>query len=283
MKRSVSIILALVIIGMGTISNGSISDKLSGHWADRHINRSFIAYYFPYLSKNGFERFEPSGSITNQDFIISTASLFKDYGYDTSVHGYPSVLKRGDMALLLGEKLKEIGLKNDSDNPLTFSDINTMSSTGIESLSLLYNSSIIKGDTDSQFYPDRNLSQVEAIIILQRVKEVLESMNTIAFSTTGIVQTYNNQEELIVKEDSDKVLVTITKQFPTPGYSMSVNKILREGSSYRVFFNITEPNPDAILPQVITYKTLTLSIDKDKLGNSPYNFILNGFNSAKAN
>ena len=104
-------------------------------------------------------------------------------------------------------------------------------------------------------------------------------MNEIAFEALGIVQSYNNQEELIVKEENDKVLLTITKQFPTPGYTMTVDKIMREGKNYKIYFNIVEPRPDMILPQVITYKTLTIEIDKNLLNEPPYNFILDGYNS----
>ena len=108
-------------------------------------------------------------------------------------------------------------------------------------------------------------------------------MNTIAFNTMGIVQSYNSQEEIIIKEDNENIKVTITKQFPTPGYSMAIDRILREKSGYRIYFDISSPSPDTILPQVITYKTVTLNIDKLQLGGPPYNFILDGFNAINTN
>ncbi|TJX14397.1 protease complex subunit PrcB family protein [Tissierella creatinini] len=108
-------------------------------------------------------------------------------------------------------------------------------------------------------------------------------MNTIVFNTLGIVQSYNSQEEIIIREESNNVKVTITKQFPTPGYSIAIDKILREKSGYRIYFNILSPSSDAILPQVITYKTLTLNIDKSQLGKPPYNFILDGFTTITTN
>ncbi len=108
-------------------------------------------------------------------------------------------------------------------------------------------------------------------------------MNIIAFNTLGIVQSYNSQEEIIIKEENESVRLTITKQFPTPGYTMSIDKILKEKNGYRIYFDISSPSPDTILPQIITYKTLTLNIDKTQLGNPPYNFILDGFNAIKTN
>lgn len=104
-------------------------------------------------------------------------------------------------------------------------------------------------------------------------------MNTIDFNTLGIVQSYNNQEELIIKEEEDKILLTITKQFPTPGYSMRINKIMNENNGYRVCFEIICPKPDSIQMQIITYKTLTLEVEKAQLKEAPYNFIIDGFNS----
>lgn len=283
MKRFTSTILIIAIILSSSFSFASITDKLTDHWADSQINRAFVAYYFPYLSRDYFAKFDPNGEITEQEFILSIASLFKDLGYDILLDGLPISLSRENMVNILGSRLKEIGLEGEKDIILPFNDINTMSNDSIELLKLLYSNSIIVGDSETAFSPNRNLSQAESIIILQRVKEVLERMNTVAFKTLGIVQSYSNQEEIIIKEENDKLLVTITKEFPTPGYSMTVDKILRERGSYRVYFEITPPPADSIQLQVITYKTLTLEIDKTQLNAGPYNFKLDGFNSIVTN
>ncbi len=242
-----------------------------------------MAYYFPYLSKDNFAKFEPDGNISEQDFILSIASLFKDLGYDISLDGSPADVSREQMVNILATRLKDVGMELGKDTNLPFKDINTMSNDSIELLRLLYSNNIILGDSNTSFNPSRNLTQAESIIILQRVKGVLERMNTIIFKTLGIVQSYNNQEEIIIKEEPDKLLVTITKEFPTPGYSMTVNKILKERGSYRVYFDITPPPADSVQIQVITYKTLTLEIDKNQLNGGPYNFKLDGFNSIITN
>ncbi len=282
MKR-VSILLIIAIILSSSLSFASISDKLENHWSDSQINRAFVAYYFPYLSKDNFAKFEPDGNISEQDFILSIASLFKDLGYDISLDGSPADVSREQMVNILATRLKDVGMELGKDTNLPFKDINTMSNDSIELLRLLYSNNIILGDSNTSFNPSRNLTQAESIIILQRVKGVLERMNTIIFKTLGIVQSYNNQEEIIIKEEPDKLLVTITKEFPTPGYSMTVNKILKERGSYRVYFDITPPPADSVQIQVITYKTLTLEIDKNQLNGGPYNFKLDGFNSIITN
>ena len=266
-----------------SLSFASISDKLENHWSDSQINRAFVAYYFPYLSRDSFAKFEPDGDISEQDFILSIASLFKDLGYDISLDGSPADVSREQMVNILATRLKDVGMELGKDTNLPFKDINTMSNDSIELLRLLYSNNIILGDSNTSFNPSRNLTQAESIIILQRVKGVLERMNTIIFKTLGIVQSYNNQEEIIIKEEPDKLLVTITKEFPTPGYSMTVNKILKERGSYRVYFDITPPPADSVQIQVITYKTLTLEIDKNQLNGGPYNFKLDGFNSIITN
>ena len=281
--RKVSILLIIAIIMSSSLSFASISDKLENHWSDSQINRAFVAYYFPYLSRDSFAKFEPDGDISEQDFILSIASLFKDLGYDISLDGSPADVSREQMVNILATRLKDVGMELGKDTNLPFKDINTMSNDSIELLRLLYSNNIILGDSNTSFNPSRNLTQAESIIILQRVKGVLERMNTIIFKTLGIVQSYNNQEEIIIKEEPDKLLVTITKEFPTPGYSMTVNKILKERGSYRVYFDITPPPADSVQIQVITYKTLTLEIDKNQLNGGPYNFKLDGFNSIITN
>lgn len=90
-------------------------------------------------------------------------------------------MSRGDMVSILGNKLLKVGITNDNSSNIPFIDTNTMNSNSVELLKLLFNRGIIKGDSNSSFGPARGLSQVEAIIILQRVKAVLEEMNNIAF------------------------------------------------------------------------------------------------------
>ncbi len=283
MKRLTSILLIVVLLFTSSFSFATIAEKLENHWANSAINRSFVAYYFSYLAQDDFARFEPNIAITELEFTISLASLFKDYGYEIPGIGAEHGLSRNRMVSILGQKLNEIGISDGGNLILPFKDVNTMSSDSIELLKVLFNHKIIVGESNSSFSPDRNLSQAEAIIILQRVREVLENMNTIAFNTMGIVQSYNSQEEIIIKEDNENIKVTITKQFPTPGYSMAIDRILREKSGYRIYFDISSPSPDTILPQVITYKTVTLNIDKLQLGGPPYNFILDGFNAINTN
>lgn len=278
MKKRISILLVLLLFIMASTISYGMANKLENHWANALVDKVFLAYYFPYLANDNFKQFEPNNPISIQDFNLSLASLFKDNNYTASGIGGYGVMSRKELVDNLGSKLVDIGLYNDSNNAIPFKDTGSMSDNSKELLKLLYNKGIIAGDSNSSFSPERKLSQVEAIIIMQRVRVLLANVNTVPFKTLGIVQTYNNQEEIIVKTVEDKVVVTITKEFPNPGYSMSIDKIKRDNGGYRVYFKITPPNPDSIQLQVITYNTATLEIQKEKLGTPPYKFILDGFN-----
>lgn len=278
MKKITSVLLIVVIIGMSVTSFASIEDKLGNHWSKAYIEKEFLSYYFPYLAKDSFSRFNPNGEITKQDFEMSLISLFKDYDLDTTATniGVGSSLTRKELVDIVGERLKELDIivKN---RELPFKDINTMGIDSIELLKIVYDLEIIYGVSETSFAPNNKLSQGEAIIILQRLKGALENMQKIPFDTKGVVQTYNNQESLIVKDLDDKVTLTITKEFPTPGYSLSVKRIMNTKDGYKVFIDSTPPKEGTMQLQVITYKTITVEIDKKALTKpAPYTFIVAG-------
>lgn len=281
MKKIVSLLLVLVILSSTVVAFADISEKLGDHWSKEFIERDFVAYYFPYLAKDKFNRLDPRENINKEDFTLSLASLSKDYDLEMTVDniGINGSLTRKEVVELIGKKLLEIDIKLDENQELTFQDINTMSESSIELLKVLYNLKIINGVSATSFAPDRKLSQAEAIIILQRLKGVLEGMREVSFNITGIVQSYNNQESIIVKESGTKVLVTLTKEFPTPGYSLGVEKILSEKDGYNIYLKITPPKEGMMQLQVLTYKTMTIEIDKKQLKQLPYTFTVDGIKS----
>ena len=93
-------------------------------------------------------------------------------------------------------------------------------------------------------------------------------MNSVSYSVASIIQSYdcNSREGINVMEEEDMIYVDITKKFPTPGYVVNLDRVLKNGHEYKVYFTIKPPGPDRVLPQLITYKTLTMKIPKDELG-----------------
>lgn len=278
MKRSKIIILVLVfILTLSSVVYGDISEKLSGHWADKDINRTFMAYYFPYLTKNNFRDFSPNEGIENQNFTLSTISLFNKHYFEVDGLDNLGIIKRSEMLNIVGSRLESIGIMGSLEYPLNFKDVNDLNEEQVRYLKLLNEKGVIIGEGNSIFNPNRNLTQAEAVIVLQRLDKILKEENDISFKILSIVQAYNGQEEMITKVEDEIVKITITKEFPTPGYTLTVDKIQRESDVYRIFFTITPPDPDLMQAQVITYKTITLEIEKSELGEEPYNFVVDGF------
>jgi len=269
-KKAAFLTLAFLII-VSTDSFASADEKLGNHWSKDYIEVDFLAYYFPYYAKDGFDKFNPESIIKSGDFSLSLASLSKDYDMDISIEGFglSSKLTRKDAVAFIGKKIVEDDTIKYDKKGIPFQDINTMDQESIELLKVLYNLGIIYGVSETRFEPDRELSQAEAIIILQRLKSVWKGLKEVDFDLKGMVQSYNSQEDIIVKEEEDSVLVTITKQFPTPGYSMNVEKILKDKGQCKIYLKIGPPRVDSEQAQVITYKTMTIEIDKEQLTQGP--------------
>lgn len=274
--------LVLIILSTSFTAFASMEEKVKDHWSRDIIDKNFVAYYFPYLAKNNFINFNPDDKINDKDFSLSLRSLSKDYklGPTSLSPVLAKPLTRKEVVKLIGNKLINIeGLEVNSKKH-SFKDVNTMDRESIVLLRLLFDLGIINGISEDEFAPDDFIVQSEAIIILQRVKGVLDNMKEISFTSKEIVQSYNNQEAVRVKQKDHKVLVTITKEFATPGYLLGIDKIVADKDKYRVDLDITPPKEDAILPQVITYKTITIEIEENELtGQAPYAFIVEGIKS----
>ena len=112
------------------------------------------------------------------------------------------------------------------------------------------------------------------------MKGVLRDMQEIAFNTTGMEQTYDSQESIIVSEEKDRIVLNITKQAPSPGHTLCIDKIVSVTGGYKVYLNINPPKSDMMQLQVITYKTITIEIDKRDLDKfAPYKFTVEGIKS----
>lgn len=97
-------------------------------------------------------------------------------------------------------------------------------------------------------------------------------MNTVSYSVASIIQSYDSREGIEVMEKGELLFIDITKEFPSPGYKITIEKILNQDGELKVYFMVEPPAPDRVLPQVVTYKTLTIKIPKKELERPPSTF-----------
>ncbi|QQY79965.1 protease stability complex PrcB-like protein [Keratinibaculum paraultunense] len=275
MRKTLSIILIFVfILSTSNIVFADINDKLSNHWAKDKIRKDFVIKYFPYLANDDFKHFNPNGTIREDEFLLSFSSLLKDKGYKNSIVGEKINLNRAKMANIVGKKLIEESIIPVSNEKTTFKDINQLSKEEKESIAALYSKNLISGISNTKYAPFRNVTQAEAIIFLERVNDLLNDVSNISFKVLGRAESYSGKEGITVKTKNNKVLVTITKSFPTSGYDVTVNKVIKSGNDLIISLNISPPSKGSDQLQVITYKIITIEIDKKDIGNPPYNFIM---------
>lgn len=277
MRKILSFLLILaLVLSIGSPALAKMEDKLSSHWARGEIQKDFFLYYFPYLAKENFSRFSPNDIIKEDEFLLSFSSLLKNKGYTNNELGWKVDLTRGQMARIVGGKLIEENIIQINDNDTKFIDIKDRPIQEQRGIKALYQAGIVKGISEFKYNPLGKTTQAEAIVLLQRVEKVLDKRSNIPFKLLGVVQAYSGKEGITTTENGDKLIVTITKTFPTPGYNMKVGEIIKSKDGYKVHLNISPPDKDSDQLQVITYKTITIQVDKEHIGSPPYIFMLEG-------
>lgn len=276
MKRLVSFLLLFVLVFTSSQTLATVKDKLANHWAKEEIDGEFLEYYFPYLSKGNFQRFNPDSKIRENEFLLSFTSLLRDMGYSNNELGWDVDLTRKQMARIVGGKLLEENIIEKGEDTGEFKDIKNCSKEIQESIIALKEAGLIRGEKETRFNPNRPATQGEAIVFLQRVESLFKASPNLSFRLLGIMEAYSGTEGINLKEREDKLIVSITKAFPNPGYAMEVDKIVQSRGEYKIYLNIIPPDKDSIQLQVITYKTITIEINKDELGNPPYIFKMEG-------
>lgn len=274
-KKAILILLILLLVSSTAFA--SMEDKLVGHWAKNTINKEFLSYYFPYLARDDYKEFAPNMPMARDRFGLSTSSLFKGKGYTVAGMENPGEVSRKEMLRIVGSRLQEIGVKADPDFTLDFVDIQGLSLEEKDFLKILNKEKIVLGVGAASFSPDKKLTQAEAIVVVQRLQSLLNRINKIDFVTKSVESSYNNKEEILTSVNENNVVLSITKQFPTSGYSLSVKEIVKQGDMFKVYLETKKPPADSIQLQVITFKTIKVEILKSELGEGPYNFVVEGF------
>lgn len=281
MKRIITFVLVLtVILSVSAPAFADLEDILGNHWLKAEMDKDFFLYYFSYLAREDFKRFNPNEAIREDEFLLSFSSLLKNMGYSTAELKFRNGIKRIEMVRAIGDNLFNIADIQADDVELPFTDISDIADEELMALKKLYSAGIIKGQSNSRFNPYAYTTQAEAVVVLQRIRDYLSSLDKdktasreIPFTLLGTIQSYTGEEGIKTKVEDSKVVVTITKMLPTPGYIVKVEKIVKENEEYRVYLSVTPPDPDSIVPQVIVYKIITIEIDESELGEPPYSFV----------
>ena len=179
MRKLVTFLLmSLLVISLHTPSLANMEEKLGKHWSAKIIDKDFSAHYFPYLAKEDFHRLNPDEPISEHEFLLSFSSLLKNKGYSITRLGWNSKLTRAQMAMDVGEKLIEIEVIHHGSGDIPFTDIDGLSNEAKEVLASLYHRGIIKGQSTTRYNPYANVTQAEAIVVLQRVDQLLDGVNS---------------------------------------------------------------------------------------------------------
>lgn len=282
LKKFITVILSLTIAVCASFSGIAFANpKLSGHWAEDMIEDGFIEKHFPNFAENNFEKFIPNGEISYQDFKQSLSSILRELGYvnkktDENLEGN---LTRKKAAIIIADELfkhKIVDKNQNLKNP--FKDLKDLDKEQTEKIVLLHDLDILKGVTKTVFVPDDKVTQIQAVIMLQRVRNLISNnQKDIPFKVIDENKSFSSVEAgITVDERDDKVIVSVVEKLPNPGYSIKIDKIKKQGDIYNIYINVEEPEPGKIYNQVITYYNIILEISKDDLANPPYSFKMKG-------
>lgn len=300
LKRfGIIICIALIIASYSIVVYGDFEEALRDHWAREIVDVEFVERNFSDLVKMDSKDFKPDSNMAIEAFsealerfISSYDSVGQKVGLDkiseekTIDENNPEgtqeskTILRKDAVEMIANLLDSKPQVQSTEMP--FKDIEGLEKRYIEAITKVHNYGIVNGNYEKGFEPEQPVTQVQAIIMLQRLEKVLqEHIKIIPFNVINKESLHSGVEGIVVKETDDKTLVSITKVLPNPGYDIEVENVKRIlKGRYKIYLETKTPDPDKIYSQVITYKTITFEIDK-KLLDSEYKFDSNTFGSSR--
>lgn len=282
------ITLSLALLLSSLTAFADIKVDLKGHWVETAMDKSFVDAHFNYLIKDNTISFNPDFKIDKKNFMLSlytiistekesTIEKLNDKKHIEKITKYLATKKILETDSTLEGKLtrkeavkymikalelsKEIQLTDTNYTP--YKDILGLDDTYKKYILKANMIGLIKGYGDSTFRPEEDTSLSEAIVLLQGFKKQIEESTSIPYK---IVEEKTQKDTISTKEKGDKVLVTVSKEFPTSGYNMGIKRVEKyaEGK-YRVHLDIKAPEPNRAVLQVITQIRATIEIDKKSL------------------
>ncbi|SCG81799.1 hypothetical protein DW1_0178 [Proteiniborus sp. DW1] len=300
MIRKVAIMLLIALFLSSLSIYADININFKGHWGESIIDKQFLQDHFNYLIKEDTKASDLDQPIDKKYFILSLYTILNGYQKEeidknsekTNIENATKYLrskqileKDGNIEGKLTRKeavkylvktlelSKEIEISDASFMP--FKDMLGLSEEYKKYISKASMIGIVKGYGDSTFRPEENTTVIEGIIFMQRLKGEVEEMNkNIPFKIVKEKWSGIGTNNLVTtKQSKEKVLVTITKEFPTSGYNLTVKRVEKYAQGkYKIHVDIKTPKPNDILLQVISYKNITIEIDKKLLDSRNYTF-----------
>ena len=174
--------------------------------------------------------------------------------------------------------VKNIKFARNEEKVFDFTDIEKMDKIRKEKLKYLLNKGIVYGNKDKKYAPQKKLSQVEGVLVVQRIYEIFKdnegekNAKNLSFDVQNISEGLsNNGDSIYYKKVADKILITFTMAFPNPGYTVGVEKVLLKNNKDIIIYpQVVAPGPTTITLQVIAYKTVTLALNADETGDGPF-------------
>ncbi|MDH8677777.1 carboxylesterase family protein [Fusibacter bizertensis] len=188
-KKLVSMILffTLVIISVPSIANSFVSDDLDGRWS-LGIYTKWIENGKIVSNENGM--YLPQKQLTGLEFSDLALSM---NGLELKLTEGDNMITRSEAALALYNVLK----LDKTENLAPFKDFNKLSVDEKNAVSTLFVKGIVKGYTNGYFNPSKNLTNEEAVALLDNVASMDQSyqqgvlQNTLYGKVEGVVLNKN--------------------------------------------------------------------------------------------
>lgn len=304
MKKNIALILIIALFLSSLATFAEVDLNFKGHWAESIIDKQFIQAHFKYLIKEDTKAADLNNTIDRKHFILSLYTVLNSHQKESIDKNTEKTNIENAVKYLKGKKIlennssiegkitrkeavkyvvkalelsREIQLSDISFLP--FKDMLGLNDEYKRCISKASMIGIVKGYGDSSFRPEENITAIESIIFLQRLKsEIDERDKNIPFTVVeGKWSSRGTNNLVTTKQNGGKVKVTLTKEFPTSGYTMTVSRIEKYAhGKYRVHVDVKAPSPKTILLQVITYRSITIEIDRKLLDSGSYTFEVAG-------
>lgn len=280
-------LVGMMLLGTTFTSFAGFHERLEGHWSQKLLKENTVSEYFPMRAANDFAELLPKKEMMRSEVIDALNRLYEKYGKTGLMNPENAeLIKRKEILELLKPALMQKDILPKPKREVFFEDWKEMKPEERQVLGLLVEKKILNGISETRFAPDRGMTQSEVMIVVQRLDRMmaqekaetqLQTGKEVPFRLLGQSQSYNDSEGFSFHDEGEKIRLSVTKRFPTPGYTLTIDKILVGTEGLLVKWHADTPG-NMIVPQVITYQTVSIEILKSDLPkDAPMNVFVEGF------